>query len=102
MEYMFIVNLSGDINVDTTFYKLSQTWTWLISWKARSAIFCDQEEESALHILNIVCLQGSSGTICSLLLVVLLQGELIRTLLSGGEKRVQGSRNLPVKALMVL
>ena len=74
MEYMFIVNLSGDINVDTTFYKLSQTWTWLISWKARSSIFCDQKEESALHILNIVCLQGSSGTICSLLLVVLLQG----------------------------
>jgi len=34
MHYIFVVNLFGNINIDTTFYKFSQNENSLTSWKA--------------------------------------------------------------------
>ena len=43
MRYIFIVNLFGDINVDTIFYKLSQTIENLAHPKSRIALFLWRE-----------------------------------------------------------
>jgi hypothetical protein len=44
VEYIFIINLFGDINANNIFYKLSQIWANLTGTDHIIVFFCEQRE----------------------------------------------------------
>ena len=44
VEYIFIINLFGDINVNNIFYRLSQIWASLTGMDPIIAFFCGRRE----------------------------------------------------------